>query len=661
MCRPPRPLFSVKLADNEVAFKLEQPLSERFFSITAYLVLGIATLLRLLDSGSWSLSNDELSSWRRVQFDDFASLIELGVRNDVHPALGQSFMYLWLKFVPDNPIMIRLPYIILSCIGLYFFYAFAKKIIGSKAALPFLITLSFSYLFVVYHQIARPYALGFFMMSAFAFSWISLIKTKKLKYALTYAIFGALSLYTHYVLALSSLCLCIAGFVLIFAKHKGVFKIYLIATLSIGILFLPHLKITLHQLSLGGLDWLPKPQNDFLLEFFDYALNGSLLLILLIFIAPFISFDLSSLKQKKLAVWLLPFLFFVPFLTVFIYSLQIKPIIQFSLFTFSFPFLLLFFFSFLKNVEKSRYLIYNSILLIVAISSLFFPTNSLANKPFANFEGISKHLVDWKAERDEDLTVIACSRYPEYINYFYHQMGVELIADFDDLYGVERIEAAAKLIRESETDHLAMAFANINIPPEIYEYAKIFYPQIVEQHRYFNSEAILLKKNPNRDARDRELSFSSRLSNRNHSERWEVSDHLYSDSLFLSAPGGFQISENDEYALTYRAKVKHVFRDGSRWLTLKARMKSAAKNGILLAVSTVRGEEHLKWRSIECDYYHQSGEWYWVVFVYEIPNEALPNDDLLVYFMNTESGSALVDDVELLNYKDSNFDYFQLP
>jgi hypothetical protein len=354
--------------------------------------------------------------------------------------------------------------------------------------------------------------------------------------------------------------------------------------------------------------------------------------------------------------------FIISYLVGYYYSLNVEPVIQKSTLIFSFPLLLFIPFSFFKDDLSSRHLnTISMVLLGLGIFSLTVSAHFYGPKQFADFEQVAEHLINWKKKYGTNITILSSTNNPEYLNYYYEQKAYPVDEEIDDFYEREKIEAASKLIRESETQYLVLAFANNAIAAEIYEYARLYYPKVIEEHRYFNSEALLLSNEVEDPSKKRAFSFYSQLSDRNYSDRWQVDHQLFEDSLFYSAPAGFHIGENDLYFLNYRAKVKNIFRNGSRWLTISAKMKSRDKNGIHLVVTTERAGEQIDWRSVECDYYHQANDWYDVVFVYQIPESSLPNDDLLVYFWNPKSGTALIDDVELYNYKDSDFDYYRLP
>ena len=86
----------------------------------------------------------------------------------------------------------------------------------------------------------------------------------------------ALAMYTHYFAFMFIGFIGITG--LFYIKKKNLIT-YLISGCIGIILFLPHLGVTIHHLSIdGGLQWLAKPKITWLFKFTFHALNESWLL-----------------------------------------------------------------------------------------------------------------------------------------------------------------------------------------------------------------------------------------------------------------------------------------------------------------------------------------------------------------------------------------------
>ena len=99
-----------------------------------YLLLAVCipvVILRFMDLGSFSLSNDELSAIVRLQVNSFSELIQLGVvKTDPHPAGVQIFLYCWTKLFGMSPFMIRLPFVLFGLLSLVLMYQLFKDWFG---------------------------------------------------------------------------------------------------------------------------------------------------------------------------------------------------------------------------------------------------------------------------------------------------------------------------------------------------------------------------------------------------------------------------------------------------------------------------------------------------------------------------------------------------
>ena len=99
-------------------------------TLTIGLIILVSAILRLINLGSMSLSNDELSSLVRVRYDSFSEMISKGVYIDFHPAGLQSFLFYWVKLVGEETFMVRFPFVVFSLISTWLIYK-----IGAKADL----------------------------------------------------------------------------------------------------------------------------------------------------------------------------------------------------------------------------------------------------------------------------------------------------------------------------------------------------------------------------------------------------------------------------------------------------------------------------------------------------------------------------------------------
>ncbi len=612
----------------------------------------IGALIRLFDFNRWSLFNDELSTIFRAKYESLSQVLSIGVKTDVHPAVNEVFIYSWMSIFGESPFAVRLPYVLMSILGLYIAFLFIRELHNKTTATLTTAVLATTQLFVIYSQVARPYAIGLFILMIFCFFWIKMIKEENWKWVFLSSLFAALGAMTHYFLALTILLVFLSGFSLINRRRDSLVK-YLSSGLLSLLFFSPHLKLSLHQFSRKGLGWLPPPEDDFLVEFFFYSLNESFLLILVILISPLIGYLLSHRKLPAASTLSIPFIFLISYAIGHYYSIKVNPVMQFSALIFSFPFLLIFIFSFFqKNTIRTN--AFTILVLLVSSGSLLYSADALGPKRFGNFRSVAKNMVDWKKEYGNDLMIFSNSSSPDYLNYYYEQLGAELKEDIDFFNGYESLRDARDLINNNKANYLAIGFANASVPMEVYEIAKIQFPEVIAHHRYFNSDVLLLKRSDRNERR--ESTFMAEAGEKG----WEVNGASMNDSIFYSAPNSYYIGEKEVYSLTFKSKVANVFNTSPDWINVEAKLFSEDTSSIKLVIAIERNGETIDWRAFDTQFYYSKDNWYQFLFVYALPLIAEKEDDLLIYFWNPHQSSTLVDDLRIVNYQDANFDYYKL-
>ncbi len=354
-----------------------------------------AFVLRLINI-DFSFSNDELSAITRAQQLSFNSLLTNGVLVDGHPAGVQSFLYFWIKLFGILEFAIRLPFAIFGAIAVVFAFLFTQRKFGFTPALLtafFLSTLEFS---LLHSQIARPYSSGLMLSMITIWLWDKVVfpdsKDKKhiLVNSLALALLMAANAYNHYFNALFALILGLIGIAFIPKKQ-------LISYLGMGalsmILFLPHLSITITHLSYGGVgEWLSVPDARFFTDHIIYIFNESLLLLIIV-IGSIFALSIIN-KTKNTAIWrsraIVLFLFIIPIIIGYLYSVYRNPILQDRVLLFTMPFLLMFIFSFVSESKSKIQWVVIFILGIFVIQHTIIQRNYYSKNHFIDFKGFAE-------------------------------------------------------------------------------------------------------------------------------------------------------------------------------------------------------------------------------------------------------------------------------
>ena len=311
-------------------------------NILISIILLTAVALRFYDFWNLPFTHDELSAIFRTRFSGFSELITNGVLPDGHPAGIQAFMYWIVNVFGENEIAIKLPFLLFGTLSIYVLWRIAQMWFNQTVALISASFLAVMQYFVMYSQIARPYISGVFfvLLTAFFITKIALSDKVKRTTYIYFVISATLCAYNHYFSSLTAFIIGGSGLLLIPKKRLLPFIGASVATL---LLFLPHIKITLHQLTHNKLSWLSSPNGDFFYNFTKYSFHFSYwfggVAAALAALGVFFALKRKKLALKRiliLAVW-----FFLVFFTGYYYSVTYNPILQISTLIFVFPFLIM--------------------------------------------------------------------------------------------------------------------------------------------------------------------------------------------------------------------------------------------------------------------------------------------------------------------------------
>jgi hypothetical protein len=287
---------------------------------------------------------DELSAMARLEFNNLKELFNEGIRPDGHPAFVQLFLYFWTKLFGYSELVVKLPSMLCGLGSIWLSFRLSKKFFDGHIGLIVVALIALSQYYVMYFSLARPYAYGTFFVLGQIYSLVQWREKGMKPYALTFVLFSILSAYTHYF------CMLVAGLVTLWGfiwLKKNQFKFFILSIILCVLLFLPHLPISMHQLSLGGIGgeagWLNAPESDFTQKYFSYLSQyhvAGLLLFCAAGLSTFLRLPRMNSDQGRFII--LGFgLMFIPLLIGYQYSIRVNPVIQFSALIFgSIPFLI---------------------------------------------------------------------------------------------------------------------------------------------------------------------------------------------------------------------------------------------------------------------------------------------------------------------------------
>jgi hypothetical protein len=392
-----------------------------FEYLSLFLIIAVGALLRFYHYADFSLSNDELSAITRTHFNSLKDLIHFGVKlDDMHPAGTQVFLYYWTKFFGETEAVIRFPFIISGILAILFSYLVASKWVNKTAGLFVAASIAFLQFPILYSQIARPYIFGLLFTLVAIWFWTRLLfDNNKKKYinVLGYSLSTSLVTYTHHYAFLFAIIVGVTGLLYI---SKETVKYYFLSVGIILLLYIPHIHIFLYQFGIGGVGgWLGKPDKYWFWRYVHYCFNNSFLVlfsVLAVFgTTSFFKYRNGLGKFQKISIlW-----FLLSFFIGYFYSIYRNPILQYSILLFSFPFLLIFLFSF---IDEQRALFNKTAFCVYSLICLFSTTiekDYYGQQHFTEFKKLASRAIQWDSQYGtKNITKTINITDPYYINYY---------------------------------------------------------------------------------------------------------------------------------------------------------------------------------------------------------------------------------------------------
>ncbi|MBL7916287.1 MAG: glycosyltransferase family 39 protein [Bacteroidia bacterium] len=626
-------------------------------------ILGVAAYLRLHGLTGFSLSNDELSAITRLRFDNLKDVVLFGVYPDFHPAGVQVFLYYWTKLLGTSEFIIRLPFALAGVGTVYLLYRTGKIWFNQSTALLAAASLAVLEYPVLYSQIARPYSSGLFFSMLAIFCWSAFFKTasaspenKKLTYGYLAGFIVAVSacMYNHYFSFITAGLYCLAG---LFFVRKQTLVPYLLAGVAIVLLYLPHYNLFIHQLAKGGVGgadgWLGPPKSDAFVKYLEFVFNDSRQLLILF---SMIMSGTILLYKKEIRVtkyhFLALFFFLTPFAIAYFYSIYKNPVFQHSVLLFSFPFLLLFIFSFIPNNTKGLTAAFLTVVILTGGAYSTVKEKKYYSTPhFSEFRGIAKRIQELDVKYDPaTMDKVVNVFHPYYLQYYLDILKHPTDFKINSVMNDSEVKSLNRLVTESRKNYLLFAFSNTYDDPAIDALIRTQFPFIIEQDSFFNSGLRLYSKDKNgmvwNALPDAVLSYGF--------ETGEWSDELkFRDSSSVAAGKyAIKIDSGNEFGPgLFRSVSELKLSPGSSVdISIKG-MSPESVSGAKLVVSIEKNNETLSWQASDFDrYLSEPGKWSTVVMHFDLPTNLKGDETIKIYCWNEKRKVIYFDDFKMNIY-----------
>jgi hypothetical protein len=644
-------------------------LSKNYEYVLLLLILIVGSWLRFHNLSVTSFSNDELSALTRARYDSFHELIEQGIKTDGHPALVETMMWFVIHHFNDNVFTVRFLFALSGIVSILFIFLLAKRWFGSATALlsaAALATLQFP---LLYSQLARPYSIGLMFTLAMAYFWTELLwphppttSSKEMgRTAAAYILCAVACMYTHYFSLLMAAIIGVSG---LFFLNKENFKRSLVSNFIVVLLFIPHLSITRFQFAYGGLGWLSVPKSNFLSLFISYGFNDSKLIFYL-----FIGILLMSVIARRndeaiprsgLRGWgLLRFArndkwkkfhslsvlwYLIPFVVGYYYSTLKAPILQYSVLLFSFPFILIFIFSFIKDewINKTFLTLFTLIILATGTYSTVIENKYYTAHHFGVFKELAQKDVEWNNKLGkENITTSFTLSNPEYLNYYFRKQNAQPNQFFytdDERNNFGRL---SQLLDSTKTEYFAYGWTNWDHQYETVELIQERFPIVAENDTFFNSQITLFKKGDNANI--------ERIIAENDFEKdnWDKETEKQSKDFYHSGLSSQKMDAQTEYSSTFKSTTEKLNLQPDEMLKAEVWFNAPDSVGdATLVITFSKNGETILWQGMPLKYfYNEKNKWPRAILCSPVVNE--PNSELAVYIWNKDKKTFYVDDFKI--------------
>ncbi len=632
-------------------------------SVIILIILVVASVLRFYKFSEVPFTHDEFSALFRTYFDSFSELIKYGVLTDTHPAGIQIFYFYWTKIFGYSEMVVKLPFIIAGLASIYLIFKISESWFNSTVGLisaAFMATIEYH---IMYSQIARPYISGLFFCLLMVYYWDKVIFTendRNYKNTIFYIIASALCAYNHHFSLLFAAIVGITG--VCFVKKIHLIK-YMLAGVSIFILYIPHLPIFFHQLKEGGIEgWLGKPHNDFLIVYIQYIFHYSIFVLLaVLFIILY-----GIINKKRINVFKNKFFyislswFFLPFLIGFFYSRYVNGVIQYSVLIFSFPFLLFILFGHLTHFKNKILIAIISIIMIINILTLIYVRNYYELFYNSPYEKLTIKTYSFKKKYAQESTTSILNTHKKISEYYKQKYKLDFdVVQYESFLNVKDFIIFLKNQKSSYFSYCTISENNPVIPFIISDY----YPYLIDYMDYHDGNFYVYSKDK-AETLIHPYTFESSNNFENDYNHWSnINEKCIIDSLCKSGEYSYLMKKNQEWGPKFDCKLYDIINVKNDLIDISVDIYPLdfVREDILIISSLSSKGKVIDWRAANFEDYVLSDTAEWTKIYYSVKLSDIylkyPDIDCSIYIWNKNKLNFLVDDFNIKTRKGNKIIY----
>ena len=244
-------------------------------NILVFLLFIICLSLRIAFITQKNLWFDEVFSWH-LSLDNFYTII-VRTANDIHPPLFYFILKIWTTAFGDSVAAMRLLSAIFTSSAVFFIYSLSKRYLDIPVAVLVVLLYIVSPLNLYYSQEVRMAGINLFWNLGSVYFLLKLTEKThdyhrifKDKFTLTYILFTAAAIYTHYF---SFFIVGAELLYILYIYHKSPkqYISYLLLIAAVAVLYLPWVPELITHFSRGQSWRSPQTLYDVLHEYVNYS------------------------------------------------------------------------------------------------------------------------------------------------------------------------------------------------------------------------------------------------------------------------------------------------------------------------------------------------------------------------------------------------------
>jgi hypothetical protein len=401
----------------------------------AYLIIGLSTLLRLFYASTISFSPEEVFSIFQFSDHGFSGFLDhLTERGENHPVVAQILFGMWYQIMPAHEFFVRLPYVLLGSMGMWWAYLLFSGWFGRKIAVMVLTLMGFAAMNMVFGIYARPFVLGMALVMFAAWRWDRVINRTgqiPLKKGLFLGFAWLIAAHSHYGALMVVGIMVVTSLLFITPKNMHALGA---AALILALGLAPFYGIGRHHFTMAtigphGLP-VPDPQFRWIIDWILYLVNHSwfvflTLLGIMVYARPKAYEKKANWRAsryhmvlgKTQIIWLSAALGFLPFIGLLFYSFVQKPVFHTSLILPTFPFMAAFIFQWAYPFFRKMPTYLMGAFSVVVLFTSFTEKEAFNIMPFTHFKQAISDIED-QIEKTPKTAVLMVSPNPEVLRYF---------------------------------------------------------------------------------------------------------------------------------------------------------------------------------------------------------------------------------------------------